>query len=522
MNTTGQTIAQWGLNYKLLLSLVFVSARNTTGKIEKSNFKLMNFKLDILSVFLLTMVAFNCQKKQDARPAIPSSAKTVRLNSANALVDTVGNILVLRGCGFGNKVWANVAIPSTDHSAADFATIKSMNMNVSRFYLNYLTFEEDATPYQYKESGFAWIDQNIKEASQNGIYLILNMHVPQGGFQSLGTGSALWSNPENQNRLIALWKAIAKRYAKSSVIAGYGLVNEPSPVASLNQWQQLAQNIASAIRQVDPNHVLFVERAFQVAGNSSITADLNFVKINDPNTVYEFHLSDHYYYASQNWNGNPDGGSFPDSSKVMLPSNATWSKGCPNNPSAPVGTFGWTYFESGKFTATDPQIKYGLPTLSGANIGSGSVYYDSIWVNEFKRDGSLSRKKQVSVANASQWHYWSSDGSGSGVATTIGINGGQCLTISGSNTYANLSSPAFTIIPQNGFSYQICGYIKGINLQATSSAQLDIGFFKAAQPAYTLGRSYLLPNMRQYSAWGKANSAPVFLGEFGLAGSCFT
>jgi len=463
----------------------------------------------------------SCEKKQEAVLSLPIAGNTIRIVNG-AIVDTIGNPLFLRGCGLGNAVWSNVEIPGIDHDPSDYAVIKSMNMNVIRFYINYRTFEDDNAPYKYKESGFKWIDANILEAKKNGIYLVLNMHVPQGGFQSIGGGGALWTNSENQNRLTSLWKAIAARYAKSSVIAGYGLVNEPSPTTSISQWQQLAQKITSTIREVDANHLLFIERALKVGDSYSNNSDMNFVKVDDPKVVYEFHLYDPYHYTSQNWNGNPDGGSYPDESKIIIPGDGNWLNGCPANPTASSGTTDWNYFQSGKFKNSDTRIKYALPTLAGASIGDGTIYYDSIWVNEFDMSGNFSKKTPVTLTDASKWYYWSSDGTGSGNMSLDGINGTKCLTITGSRNYATLSGSDFAIVPQNGFSYQICGFMKGKNLPVNSTAKIDIGFFTSANPVYPVNKTYLSINMKAYSDWASANNAPVFLGEFGLTGSCFT
>ncbi len=163
------------------------------------------------------------------------------------LVGGDGSRMFLRGVSFGNEVWTNVAIPD-DHGEVDFGRLATMGANSTRFLLNYVTFEDDAAPYVYKQAGWDWIDENLAWARAHGIYLILNMHVPQGGFQSLGAGGALWSDPSNQDRLTALWKAIAARYANEPMIAAYDLLNEPEPLASSQQWASLAARIGPAFK----------------------------------------------------------------------------------------------------------------------------------------------------------------------------------------------------------------------------------------------------------------------------------
>ena len=162
------------------------------------------------------------------------------------LVDEDGKPYTIKGMAFGNEVWSNPsAEPTRHHDAESYQELAEMGFDSVRFYLNYGLFESDSNPYTYREEGFAWLDKNIAWAKAAGIRLVLNMHYPQGGYQSQGDGTALWTEPENQKRLCALWTEIARRYADEPVILGYGLVNEPVVAAasgekSLELWQSVA------------------------------------------------------------------------------------------------------------------------------------------------------------------------------------------------------------------------------------------------------------------------------------------
>lgn len=173
------------------------------------------------------------------------------------LVDENGKQYLIKGMAIGNDVWSNpTTAPAQDHDAASYQELADMGFDSVRFYLNYAMFESDSKPYTYREEGFRWLDTNIAWAKAAGIRLVLNMHYPQGGYQSQGNGTALWTEPENQKRLCALWTEIAKRYADEPVILGYGLVNEPVVAAasgeeSLALWQSVAQMLTDGIRTVD-------------------------------------------------------------------------------------------------------------------------------------------------------------------------------------------------------------------------------------------------------------------------------
>jgi aryl-phospho-beta-D-glucosidase BglC (GH1 family) len=236
------------------------------------------------------------------------------------IVSESGDPIFFKGVAFGNRVWNNDRIPVLHHSSEDFLRVKKMGMNLVRFYLNYKTFESDEKPYHYLDDGWKWLDDNVAWAKQHGVYLILNIHIPQGGFQSTGNGWALWEKAENQKRLIALWKAIAARYKDEPVIMGYDLLNEPGVPKSKQEWKTLAQTLVNEIRSVDKRHPIFIERVNSVKKNWDNDKEMNYVLVEGENLIYEFHIYDPYFYTHQlaEWDDymrNRDGGIWPDPKK---------------------------------------------------------------------------------------------------------------------------------------------------------------------------------------------------------------
>ena len=136
----------------------------------------------------------------------------------------------LEGVCFGNEVWGNPLLPPTrHHDERDFARVKEMRMNAIRFYLNYGLFEDDRRPYEYRETGWEWLDRNVEWAKKHGIYLIFNMHVPRAGSSPMAKGqpSGTTRDPRPADRLVA---GDCRTYRDETIVAGYDLVNEPSPV----------------------------------------------------------------------------------------------------------------------------------------------------------------------------------------------------------------------------------------------------------------------------------------------------
>ncbi|HEY0054921.1 MAG TPA: cellulase family glycosylhydrolase [Pedobacter sp.] len=267
-------------------------------------FKLLLFAIPLIVIICLSFVKGGSQIDKAG----------ILRRKGNLITDTKGKEVWLKGVSFGNEVWSDKMLPVNHHTEKDFKRVSLMGMNVVRFYLNYKTLENDQKPYTYKQEGWDWIDKNIAWAKKNNVYLILNIHVPQGGFQSNGEGMALWDNLENQKRLKALWYNIAKRYAKEPGVAGYDLVNEPVVSKSIGQWESLAQQLADTIRKADKAHVLIVERLNAIKQSyKNVNEDMNLFLINDPNTMYTFHFYSPFKFTHQYSRSTMgDGGKYPD------------------------------------------------------------------------------------------------------------------------------------------------------------------------------------------------------------------
>jgi endoglucanase len=485
----------------------------------------MQSKYIIAILLVITGASFSCKKSKtsgtDNNNGATATTAFVHVNGTK-IEDANGNNLLLRGVAFGNWVW-NDGIQASHHNAADYERVKNMNMNAIRFYLNYKIFENDATPYTYKQTGWDYLDQNIAWAKANGIYLILNMHVPQGGYQSQGTGDALWTNIENQNRLAALWKAIATKYKDEKQIAGYGLVNEIVPTSSLTQWQQLAQRLVDDIRTMDKNHIVFIEKPIYIKGQNTENADYNFPAINDNNKVYEFHTYEPYYYTHQlfSWTGLPDGGKYPDENNIIF-ENTEWYTGIFNNPVVASGNPGWQRFEGIKYKITDPQIKIGIPVLVGANV-NGRIYFDSISVNEFDAAGNFTQTiMQLNLTDAGDWGLWSNNGSGTkGSSATTGAGDNSSIYIEGATGDCNLSNYKKGFVAKQNFLYQINGWMKGENVTAGAACSIRLDFLKTNSPIYKRDKTYMEYAINKYVAWAQQKNVPVYMGEFGAGFHCF-
>jgi endoglucanase len=389
-----------------------------------------------------------------------------------------------------------------------------------------VTFEDDAAPNVYKQAGWDWLDLNVQWAKAHGIYLIFNMHVPQGGFQSNGAGGKLWSDSSNQDRLVALWTAIAAHYGSEAVIAAFDLVNEPQPLANRQQWQALATRIATSIRTVDTNHMILVERTNAVAGDWNNDVNMNLFAIDDANVAYEFHFYEptDYTFQLQPWNNTPEGGSYPDPTKVGGVTETWLNLSTFDSPKAPAGDSDWTYHEGAQVLAAadNPNIAVGKPTLQGMTIGTGTIAFDDLSIKEFDGNGNFVREVvHILPTSSAGWYFWSKDNSGTSAATSSCKTSSTCLSITGTLDDANLGGYDYYFVPTKGYQYSLSGWMKGTNLPATAVARLRLDLVGSSSPISARNRSGLANMMAPYLAWGKANNVPLFLGEFGVYKACF-
>jgi endoglucanase len=481
--------------------------------------------LNAVAVIFLLIITFSCKKNKSFK-SNSSNSNTIQNSFAHTdgikILDSNNNPVLLKGVAFSNWVWEDEIKPN-HHNALDYERVKGMNMNAIRFYLNYKFFENDASPYQYKQAGWDYLNQNIAWAKVNGIYLILNMHIPQGGYQSQGTGDNLWTNVENQNRLTALWKTIAEKYKNEKAIIGFGLVNEIVPTSSLSQWQQLAQRLVDEIRTVDKKHIVFVEKPIFVKGQTVENADFNFPEIKDDNKVYEFHIYDPYFFTHQllSWTSLGDGGKYPDESLITF-DNTEWYTATFNNPSATTGNSNWQKFEGEKFKITDPLIKIGIPALVGAGV-TGRIYFDSITIKEFDVNGVFTKYiLDLNLNDADGWYYWSSNNTGNkGISTTTGVGDNKSLYIEAATADCNLNSSRNGFVAKQNYYYQISGWMKGENVAANANCKIRIDFLKTNSPVFSRNKSYMEYVINQYSNWGKLKNVPIYMGEFGAGKPCF-
>ncbi|WP_167616720.1 carbohydrate-binding protein [Maribellus sediminis] len=181
----------------------------------------------------------------------------------------------------------------------DVDSMAAWGFNSVRVAMHYkwltLPIEEEPVPGEntWLEEGFQVLDSLLQWCGENQMYLILDMHAAPGGQGKNAdisdydeTKPSLWESELNKSKTVALWKKLAERYANEPWMGGYDLINEVNWSFDEGNNQPLLnlyKRITNAIREVDNNHILFIEGNWFANDFSGLTEPW------DDNMVYSFH-----------------------------------------------------------------------------------------------------------------------------------------------------------------------------------------------------------------------------------------
>jgi len=172
-------------------------------------------------------------------------------------------------------------------SRADIDQIAEWGFNHIRLPFHYKQFhtEDGSTPI-----GYEIVDTLLSWCEPYNMYVILDMHcapgAQNGGPISDSDGIArLWLEEDKKELTVEIWREIAEYYSDNTLIGGYDLINEPvlPQGVTLSEFKQLYIDITQAIREVDQNHIVFIEGNWYGTDFSGLTPPW------DDNMSYSFH-----------------------------------------------------------------------------------------------------------------------------------------------------------------------------------------------------------------------------------------
>lgn len=465
----------------------------------------------------------------------------IRVSGANLAVGVDNKTIRLMGVNFvayddETGTPEEAVYNNKNYDGADYLRVKDAGLNVVRLNMWYRAFEENSKPYVYKPEGWQWLEQNLLWARQAGVYLILDMHAPQCGYQGPGYTGKFWqtAGATCRSRLKALWKEIALRYKDDPTIAAFDLINEPLSGTN-SHWVSFAKELVDTIRTVDTRRVILVEQSF--ASDSA-----PFV-LTDTNILYDFHTYDPWYSSAQLQysTGYGDRGMrYPDPEVTVMP--WSWDYGAlfQNDP-VPQGTTGWTWYAGRKFSLEGEAGVFGAMPVFAANKGKGKVWFDDFVIEELDSSDNVTyRFAGIDVekrpANpfliettdplqsfADYWTGIAISGTAAKKVENSGHRGKAALSLNNPGGTFIWQNPRLAFVIKPGRFYRISGWLRGDGISGASGAMGFRTIKYAAGDAFvpftkdTLEAMMLNTALQYYVDRG----LPVNVGEYGQSAPNF-
>ena len=227
----------------------------------------------LLSAFLIAMPPFY-------KPAQAQNPKSLHTDG-NRILDSNGNPVLITGISWFGLETENYAVHGLwARSLPDFLDqIVEMGFNTIRLPYSNQLFDPSSLPngidYGLNPdlkglNGLEIMDKIIAGAGERGLKVILDRHRPDSRAQS-----ELWYTSQySEERWIADWVMLAKRYAGDDTVIGADLHNEPHGPATwgsndlATDWRLAAERAGNAILEVNPNLLIVVQGVQDFQGES--------------------------------------------------------------------------------------------------------------------------------------------------------------------------------------------------------------------------------------------------------------
>lgn len=503
----------------------------------------------ILGFILLSQIVLGCSVQTGFdTPYQPS--KFVH-KAGSILVDENEKEYIIRGMNFSNNAYAStnfLMATGKDHNEKSYRELRGLGFNSIRYYLNYRMFEyEDTTVESILKN---YIDKDVEYAAKYGMKIIFNMHAPNGGYQSSGGGHKLWVGPDsekNQKDLCELWKKIALHYKNEPAVLGYGIVNEPYLIGdtyeiAINRWTSLANRIIKAIRKNDKNHVIFVERAFQIKkandenapdesfsyGKSiDFSSEQGYPKIYDSNYAYEIHFYDPGEFTNQGRGSYTKDFYWPDEENIIAVYNRK-PVSTPQLTSQSLSTAEnnlnkWQTLQTPFYKISGTGKNVSNWKLICARVGNssqkGKLFIDSLEIIEKKYE--TGEENVIYTENFSEGKGgFESSGCEIKNIEYPSISDTGVLLIEGSDSYAQILNNTNLVILNPGFEYSLkitCLLENSIG----NNTSIYADFIPCSADFRYYNRDFLASSIKTFSNLSKSWKVPFYVGEYGLYIYCF-
>lgn len=179
-------------------------------------------------------------------------------------------------------------------TSRDIERIATWGLDHVRLPIDYELVETDDG--KYIEEGFRYIENCLEWCERNGLNMILDLHKTAGySFDEFETSTGFFENEKLQNRFIALWEELSKRYGQYEARLTFELLNEVVDSEMADVWNSIAKRAIKAIRQFAPTIKILIGGVRNNSVDSIKQLDLPY----DNNIVYTFHYYEPLIFTHQ-------------------------------------------------------------------------------------------------------------------------------------------------------------------------------------------------------------------------------
>lgn len=163
----------------------------------------------------------------------------------------------------------------------DVAYIASLGMDHIRLGFDQIVLEE--APGVYRERIFDLLDAFIGWCKKYNLNVVLNLHKAVGNYCDIKEEVGLMDDEGLQQRFIALWEAMERRYAGDNTIV-FELLNEVRDIDPA-KWNALAEKTIAALRELNTERKIVIG---SICWNNPYTLP-ELQVFDDENVIYTFH-----------------------------------------------------------------------------------------------------------------------------------------------------------------------------------------------------------------------------------------
>lgn len=201
-----------------------------------------------------------------------------------------------RGVNFGG--WLSQRSYNKDYldsfiTEDDFKRVSDWGLDHVRVPVDYNVVETEEG--EYKEDGFAYIENAIKWCRKYGLNMVLDLHKTCGFVFDNPDYVGFFSDEKLQERFYRLWEQFAKRFGGNSDMLAFELLNEVTDQRFSDTWNKVIRSVIARIRAYAPDIRILVGGYW----NCSIDAIYDLEIPRDENVVFNFHCYDPLIFTHQ-------------------------------------------------------------------------------------------------------------------------------------------------------------------------------------------------------------------------------